>query len=54
VKEYEVPLILLGGGGYTLRNVPRAWTYETSVALGIELPNGIFLLNFFNNLLRNT
>lgn len=47
VKEYEVPLILLGGGGYTLRNVPRAWTYETSVALGIELPNGIFLLNFF-------
>jgi len=32
----------MGGGGYTLRNVPRCWTYETSVALGEDLPNGIF------------
>jgi len=28
-----------GGGGYTLRNVPRAWTYETSVCLGEDIPN---------------
>ena len=25
--------MLLGGGGYTIRNVARCWTYETSVAL---------------------
>jgi histone deacetylase 1/2 len=31
-----LPLILLGGGGYTMKNVARAWTYETACALGIE------------------
>jgi len=41
VKSLGLPLILMGGGGYTLRNVPRCWTYETSVALGEDLPNGI-------------
>lgn len=30
VKKKGAPLLLLGGGGYTLRNVPRCWTYETS------------------------
>ncbi len=33
--------MLCGGGGYTLRNVPRCWTYETSVALDINLPDPI-------------
>lgn len=32
---------MTGGGGYTLRNIPRCWTYETSVALGYDLPNEI-------------
>lgn len=32
---------MIGGGGYTIRNIARAWTYETSVALGIELNNQI-------------
>ena len=36
-----VPLLLLGGGGYTLRNVPRCWTYETAVAIDQEIPNEI-------------
>ena len=27
-------MLILGGGGYTLRNVPRCWTYETAVAVG--------------------
>lgn len=31
----------MGGGGYTLRNIPRCWTYETSVALGVDIPNKI-------------
>lgn len=33
--------MLIGGGGYSLRNVARCWTYETSVALGIEIDNDI-------------
>ncbi|KAG7086764.1 hypothetical protein E1B28_002696 [Marasmius oreades] len=35
-RDQNVPLILLGGGGYTVKNVARAWTYETACALGIE------------------
>ena len=33
----QVPLLLLGGGGYTMRNVARCWTAETAVALGQKL-----------------
>ena len=32
------------GGGYTLRNVPRCWAYETGIALDADLPNGTFIL----------
>jgi len=32
-----IPLVLLGGGGYTIQNVARCWAYETSVALGKTL-----------------
>ncbi|KAJ7511703.1 histone deacetylase [Mycena galericulata] len=36
LRQQNVPLVLLGGGGYTVKNVARAWTYETACALGIE------------------
>ena len=29
MKSFNVPLLVLGGGGYTIRNVARCWTYET-------------------------
>ncbi|KAM5534217.1 hypothetical protein V8D89_012124 [Ganoderma adspersum] len=32
----EHPMMILGGGGYTVKNVARAWTYKTVRALGIE------------------
>ena len=41
VQSFNVPLLVLGGGGYTLRNVPRCWTYETSVLLGMTDDNEI-------------
>mmetsp|Transcript_28454 Transcript_28454/g.44252 ORF Transcript_28454/g.44252 Transcript_28454/m.44252 type:complete len:452 (-) Transcript_28454:242-1597(-) len=41
VQSFNVPLLVLGGGGYTLRNVPRCWTYETSVLLGMTGNNEI-------------
>lgn len=34
MRSYNVPMLVLGGGGYTLRNVPRCWTYETAVVVG--------------------
>jgi histone deacetylase 1/2 len=35
-KSLGVPLLLLGGGGYTVKNVARAWAYETAIALGVH------------------
>ena len=37
MKSFNVPMILLGGGGYTIENVARCWSYETAKMLGIEL-----------------
>ncbi|KAH7442599.1 hypothetical protein KP509_03G095800 [Ceratopteris richardii] len=37
MRSFNVPLLLLGGGGYTIRNVARCWCYETAVAVGVEL-----------------
>lgn len=37
VKKAGVPLLILGGGGYTARNVARAWTHETALAVGATL-----------------
>ena len=34
--SYNLPTLVLGGGGYTIRNVARCWTYETSVVLGMD------------------
>lgn len=40
MKSFNLPLLMLGGGGYTIRNVARCWTYETAVALDASIPNG--------------
>jgi len=37
VKQFKIPLLVLGGGGYTVRNVARCWTYETSICTGQDL-----------------
>jgi histone deacetylase HOS2 len=36
-KTFQRPLLVLGGGGYTPRNVARLWAYETSVCIGAEV-----------------
>lgn len=48
VKSFNKPLLLLGGGGYTMRNVSRAWAYETGLAAGVELGPGIISLVDFS------
>lgn len=37
VKSFGLPVIMLGGGGYTMRNVSRAWCYETGVMVGQQV-----------------
>ena len=39
LSRYNVPMMVLGGGGYTLRNVARCWTYETGRMMGVDLPD---------------
>ncbi|KAI0218946.1 Histone deacetylase 2 [Massospora cicadina] len=41
VKTFNIPLLVLGGGGYSIRNVARAWTYETSVLVGQEVSDDL-------------
>ncbi|ETI19959.1 hypothetical protein G647_08974 [Cladophialophora carrionii CBS 160.54] len=36
VKSYGIPLLVVGGGGYTPRNVARAWAHETSILIGAD------------------
>lgn len=40
VKSFGLPLLVLGGGGYTIRNVSRTWAFETGLAAGQELGAG--------------
>jgi histone deacetylase 1/2 len=47
IKKYNIPLLLVGGGGYTIRNVARCWTYETAVALNSEIPNELPYNDYF-------
>ncbi|KAJ5130970.1 uncharacterized protein N7515_007009 [Penicillium bovifimosum] len=37
VKSFDLPTLVLGGGGYTMRNVARTWSYETGVLVGESL-----------------
>jgi len=47
VKSFGVPTLVLGGGGYTIRNVARCWAYETSVLLEKEISNEIPYNDYF-------
>jgi len=42
IRSFNLPLLMVGGGGYTIRNVARCWTYETSIALSVDIANGTF------------
>ena len=41
VRDKGLPLIVVGGGGYVMRNVARCWTYETAMLAGEELSNDL-------------
>ena len=47
VRDFNVPTLVLGGGGYTLRNVPRCWAYETSVLLDTDIKDALPYNDYF-------
>lgn len=47
VKDLNLPLLVLGGGGYTVRNVARCWTYETSLLVDEQINNELPYSEYF-------
>eukprot|EP00187_Rhodella_violacea_P000118 CAMPEP_0174902460 /NCGR_PEP_ID=MMETSP0167-20121228/37849_1 /TAXON_ID=38298 /ORGANISM="Rhodella maculata, Strain CCMP736" /LENGTH=387 /DNA_ID=CAMNT_0016144475 /DNA_START=61 /DNA_END=1224 /DNA_ORIENTATION=- len=41
VRNFGVPTLVLGGGGYNIRSVARCWLYETAVVLDREVDEQI-------------
>lgn len=41
IKSFGLPLMVLGGGGYTIRNVSRCWAYETSICTETDVPDAL-------------
>ncbi len=37
VRSFGLPTLVLGGGGYTMRNVARTWAFETGKLVGVEM-----------------
>lgn len=49
VKSFNIPLMVLGGGGYTIKNVSRAWAFETGVILDVEIPEELPFNEFYSH-----
>ena len=41
IRNLNVPIVAVGGGGYNLTTVPRMWTLAVSTLLGLELPDQV-------------
>lgn len=39
VKSFNIPMMVVGGGGYTMRNVARTWAYELGLLNNVKLPD---------------
>jgi histone deacetylase 1/2 len=39
--------LVLGGGGYTIKNVSRCWAYETGLCLNLEIDNNIPVNDYY-------
>lgn len=47
VKSFGIPTLVLGGGGYTMRNVSRCWAYETSLLVGVDIADELPYNDYF-------
>ena len=48
VRSFNIPVLVLGGGGYTLSNVARCWAYETSILTGIQVSDELPFNEFYD------
>lgn len=47
VKSFGIPMLVVGGGGYTVRNVSRCWAYETAILLDEEVDTKLPFTEYF-------
>jgi histone deacetylase 1/2 len=47
VKSFNLPTLILGGGGYTMRNVARTWAYETGQLVGMEMASELPFTDYY-------
>eukprot|EP00823_Brevimastigomonas_motovehiculus_P006427 TRINITY_DN5316_c0_g1_i1.p1 TRINITY_DN5316_c0_g1~~TRINITY_DN5316_c0_g1_i1.p1 ORF type:complete len:518 (+),score=143.97 TRINITY_DN5316_c0_g1_i1:58-1611(+) len=47
MKGFGIPMLVVGGGGYNIRNVSRCWTYETSILTDVAISNNIPYNDYF-------
>ncbi|KAK4554252.1 histone deacetylase [Recurvomyces mirabilis] len=47
VKSFNLPTLILGGGGYTMRNVARTWAYETGRLVGVEMGSELPFTDYY-------
>jgi histone deacetylase 1/2 len=46
-RSFGIPMLLVGGGGYTIRNVARCWTADTAIAVGADVQNELPYNDYF-------
>ncbi|KAI5170731.1 histone deacetylase 1/2 [Nematocida sp. LUAm3] len=49
VKKLGLPVLVLGGGGYTISNVSRVWAYETSILANVPLTQTLPYTEYFDH-----
>jgi len=47
VKSFNLPTLILGGGGYTMRNVARTWAYETGQLVGMQMGTDLPFTDYY-------
>ena len=48
VKSWQIPTLILGGGGYTIKNVARCWAYETGLSVNqLKLDNNLPVNDYY-------
>jgi histone deacetylase HOS2 len=47
IKSFNLPLLVLGGGGYRQSSVARCWAYETGLLTGVTLPDQLPDNNYY-------
>ncbi|KAH0791487.1 acetylpolyamine aminohydrolase [Histomonas meleagridis] len=48
VKSFGIPMLVVGGGGYTKTSVARCWAYETSILVDQEISNDLPETDYYN------